>query len=320
MAENLSVVLIKPKEKAPFSHKNVYTGIKEAFCRRKDLQVRCYTIDEIMENKDLKPDWFFGIAANQEIPYYKYLMARSKLAVWLLEDPYEIDLTMRISGDAHVVFTNDQSGVITRYRLGYRNIYCLPLATNRTIFKPKEKDAKHHSDILIVGVAYPYRAKIAKDMAAWCKDRNLKLRVVGWWWDRIKCECLQEYAENKIINEWELSSYYNSTQFAVEINRNMNVHNKWRRRALTPSRGFLSCSCRTFTFTTERPHLNQYFEKEKEIETFTDSEELQEKILFYIENREKTKAIAEAGYRRVMSEHTYDHRVNYVLEVMGNNK
>ncbi len=51
-------------------------------------------------------------------------------------------------------------------------------------------------------------------------------------------------------------------------------------------------------------HLNDYFEVGKEIEGFSDSEDLCEKIDFYLKNEDKRNAIALNGFKKVNNEYT----------------
>ncbi len=64
--------------------------------------------------------------------------------------------------------------------------------------------------------------------------------------------------------------------------------------------------------------LEELFEIGKEIVVYGDDSDLQRLIDYYLANEEERTAIAAAGKRRTLSEHTYTHRASYILQVMSN--
>jgi spore maturation protein CgeB len=65
------------------------------------------------------------------------------------------------------------------------------------------------------------------------------------------------------------------------------------------------------------PHLEEYFEPGKEIGVFHDDDELVRQVDHWQSNPEERAAVAEAGYRRVLAEHTYDHRFQEIFRAAG---
>ncbi|GBD02914.1 Spore protein YkvP [bacterium HR19] len=66
----------------------------------------------------------------------------------------------------------------------------------------------------------------------------------------------------------------------------------------------------SFLITDNLPDISELFLPEKEIETFSDTQECIEKIKFYLEKEEKRKEIARSGQMRTLKEHTYEKRAN----------
>jgi spore maturation protein CgeB len=50
---------------------------------------------------------------------------------------------------------------------------------------------------------------------------------------------------------------------------------------------------------------------------FSSTDELIEQIGFWLEHPEERAAVADAGYRRVRAEHTYDNRFAAIFERIG---
>lgn len=60
--------------------------------------------------------------------------------------------------------------------------------------------------------------------------------------------------------------------------------------------------------------LEELFERGREIVVYRDDRDLLEKIACYLANDEEREAIARAGQRRTLSEHTYAHRMAHLVE------
>ena len=50
---------------------------------------------------------------------------------------------------------------------------------------------------------------------------------------------------------------------------------------------------------------------------YEDTADLAEQVIYWLENDERRAAVAEAGYRRVLSERTYDHRFSEIFARAG---
>jgi spore maturation protein CgeB len=65
------------------------------------------------------------------------------------------------------------------------------------------------------------------------------------------------------------------------------------------------------------PHLEDYFVEGEEIGVFDNEDDLIPQIRYWLEHPEERAAVAEAGYRRVLAEHTYDDRFEEIFRVAG---
>jgi spore maturation protein CgeB len=65
------------------------------------------------------------------------------------------------------------------------------------------------------------------------------------------------------------------------------------------------------------PHLERYFELGAELAVYDDLDGLIEQSHYWLEHDDERIKVAEAGYRRVMAEHTYDHRFDAIFLAMG---
>jgi spore maturation protein CgeB len=72
-----------------------------------------------------------------------------------------------------------------------------------------------------------------------------------------------------------------------------------------------------FLLADRVPHLERYFELGREIAVFSTVDELTGQAHHWLSHPEERAAVAEAGYRRVRAEHTYDHRFAAIFERIG---
>ncbi len=68
--------------------------------------------------------------------------------------------------------------------------------------------------------------------------------------------------------------------------------------------------------TDKKKNLPELFEPEKEVLTYDSAEECVEKLKFILENEDERRAIAEAGQRRTLREHTFANRAERIDEII----
>src|SRR5204862_6455883 len=89
------------------------------------------------------------------------------------------------------------------------------------------------------------------------------------------------------------------------------------RRDQIKGRNFEVPGCGGFLLTQRVPHLEDYFVEGEEIGVFDNEDDLIAQIRHWLEHPGERAAVAEAGYRRVLAEHTYDHRFDEIFRVAG---
>ncbi|MBD3343800.1 MAG: glycosyltransferase [Chitinivibrionales bacterium] len=110
-----------------------------------------------------------------------------------------------------------------------------------------------------------------------------------------------------------LNLVYQQTRVNLDINR-MVIRDGFTQRV------FDSLASNSFIITSRKRVVYEYFETEgdkKELVVFRNSEHLQELIDYYLRHETERAAIAERGMKKVLSRHTYDHRVRVILKEIG---
>jgi len=72
-----------------------------------------------------------------------------------------------------------------------------------------------------------------------------------------------------------------------------------------------------FLLTEAAPRLEEYFLPGREVGVFSDADDLVEQVDRWLADPQGRTAVAEAGYRRALAEHTYDHRFAAIFSAAG---
>jgi spore maturation protein CgeB len=105
-------------------------------------------------------------------------------AIWLVDDPYEIDNTLSYVRYFDHVFTIEKSCIPVYKNAGIKSVHWLPLASNTDRFKEIKVENKYISDICIVGTAFDKRREIIDNLADYLLSK--KTIIIGRWWEKLK--------------------------------------------------------------------------------------------------------------------------------------
>lgn len=152
-------------------------------------------------------------------------------------------------------------------------------------------------------LAYPYIPSIKKYDIGFVGHINSRNRIDAldrifkefpnfWFGQRLFDEAAAIYCQSKIV-------------FNISIEDDINM------------RCFETLATRSFLLTNWVPTLSELFEDGVHLVTYKTLDEAVEKAKYYIANDEEREKIAEAGYREVISKHTFRHRVETVLKHTG---
>ncbi len=82
-------------------------------------------------------------------------------------------------------------------------------------------------------------------------------------------------------------------------------------------RNFEVPGCGGFLLTAPGENLSRYYEPGEEVACFESLPNLAERIRYYLAHEAERAAVAQAGYRRTMLEHTYQHRFREIFTRAG---
>lgn len=84
-------------------------------------------------------------------------------------------------------------------------------------------------------------------------------------------------------------------------------------------RTYETLGTQTFLLTNETYRLSEFFKIGKELQVYTDYNDLSEKIKYYIEHEDERNKIAEAGFINAIENHSYDARCKQLIEIIKEN-
>lgn len=179
----------------------------------------------------------------------------------------------------------------------------IPEAFNPYIHTPpsisKLEAEKKGVDILIAGTLYYERAYILEELM----DYNIEL--YGNYPKWLKSPVLK-YCKNKYLVGKEKAKKFFSSRICLNTVHYSNIDG-------TNCRLFEIAGSGGFQISEYREEIPKYFETDKEIVFYRSVEELKDKIDYYLKHPEERWKIAKAGRKRAMEEHTWEHRIKYLL-------
>lgn len=233
-------------------------------------------------------------------------------AMWFVEDCRRFGTWQQLSKFYDYMFLIQKEPFTTYVEAAGagRAIY-LPLACDPAIHRPmqvtEEEKQRWGSPISFLGAGYHNRQQMFAQLA------NMPFKIWGTEWP-------QSHPFDKLVQEGgrrlepeEYVKIFNSSEI------NLNLHSSMERDGVDPYGDFVNprtfelAATGAFQLADNRTLLPELFEVGKEIATFDDQNDLEQKIAHYLQHPAERRTVVEAARKRVLEEHTYEHRVQSML-------
>lgn len=244
-----------------------------------------------------------------------------RTAIWLTDDPYYTDITLKLVPHYNYVFTLELECVAFYRARGIAETHYLPFAANAAVFRPKIIPIKYRKDVSFIGSGYWNRIAIFDRIAPYLASK--KSYISGIWWKRLR---KYKLLSSKIdLNKWmgaeETASFYNGAKIVINMHRShddsaFNNNSKLVPAASPNPRTFEIAGCGTLQLTDIRSDLIRFYKPNRDIVTYASPEELIQKLDYYLHHEEERRAIALNALKRTMEEHTYPHRLSQMLSIV----
>lgn len=257
----------------------------------------------------------FSLYTDQFDPFViNHLRELTKTFCFFHDDTWRVEYSRYWAQQFDFFSTPDLNGELKYRQLGLSNAIYFPFGLNESVFRPLGISKKY--DVSFVGGWHPYRAWLIKRI----RKAGIHVEVAGYRWPNGEIDqegMVRLFNESRInLNlsnsaTWDVR-YLLSSPHAV-INR---VHSKKNTEQMK-ARIFEVNGCAGFQLSYYVEGLANCYAPDREIVVYADADDLVEKVKFYLDNTSERESIAEAGYKRTLSDHTFTKRFQKVFERMG---
>lgn len=264
------------------------------------------------------PDLVLALAqAPMNLAVLEHLRKKKFLtAMWFVENYRHLTYWQQLAGGYDYWFVIQQASCFEALkRAGARHVSYLPMAADPAVHRPlilttTEQD-EYGADVSFVGAGYANRRTL---LPRWLsKDWSFKLWGNEWEGAEGLSSVLQRGGAR--INTGTCVKVFNATSV------NLNLHS-CAGDGLDPEadfvnpRTFESAACGGFQLVDERSLLPDLF-ADNEMVRFTAVAEIPSLIRTWLVDVSGRRTIAEAARRRVLAQHTYEHRMRELLATIG---
>jgi spore maturation protein CgeB len=252
---------------------------------------------------------------------------------WFADDHWRFDNFSRYWAPCfNWVVTTDAAAVPKYHSIGIRNVILSQWACNHFLYKNLKLQPSY--DVSFIGQAYGNRREVVKSV----ERAGVPVLARGQGWDAGRAtqdEMIQIINRSRInLNMANASVNYGGGW--VRLLDKYALYNPllkriWRRaRSLVPSssarrqpifqikgRNFEVPGCGGFFLTDYVKGLEEFYQPDGDIVCYRSTDELIEKIHYYLSHEEERNRIASNGYKVTMERHTYVHRFNHLFREMG---
>lgn len=277
-----------------------------------------YLSQVVLDHHEEKPFDILVCMAQAPISFraLEELRKRGVITVlWFVEDYLRFTYWREAAQYYDFVFTIQRGECIKAIQAaGAREVHYLPTAADPEIHRPiqlsGEEIRRWGSPLSFVGAGYHNRQQMFAALA------NMPFKIWGTEWPGCRPFDKLVQEEGRRLSPDEYIKIFNATQV------NLNLHSSTERDGVDPYGDFINprvfelAACGAFQLCDERSLLAEVFTPGEEIITFNNLSDLKDKISYYLEHPEARRVIAERARARVLSEHTYAHRMQQMLEII----
>jgi len=232
---------------------------------------------------------------------------------WFADDHWRFENFTRHMAPAFDLAVTTDPDSLPKYRLlANTRVHLSQWACNRYAYGRVTTELKH--DVTFVGQPHGDRRQTVAKLT----DAGLPVECWGFGWPsgQLEHEQMVDVFASSRIN-LSLSNSSEAPGLKARVRRLLHFHPPPPRPPQIKGRNFEVPGCGGFLLTERVPHLEGYFELDREVAVFDTADDLVDKVCYWLEHDDERQQIAEAGYRRVMSEHTYDHRFAAIFAELG---
>jgi spore maturation protein CgeB len=232
---------------------------------------------------------------------------------WFADDHWRFDDFTRHFAPAFDWCVTTDRDSLPRYReIGYEQVILSQWACNRYAYDRTAESLDY--DVTFIGQSYGERPATVARLRA--EGFDVRCWGFGWPEGRIEHDEMVRVFGASRINLNLSSAFLPPERLPMRLLRPFRGKRE-ERRSQIKGRTFEVPGSGGFLLTDRVAHLDDYLTPGEEIGVFTSQDDLVAQVGWWLEHEEERARAAEAGYRRVREEHTYDHRFAEIFDRIG---
>lgn len=225
---------------------------------------------------------------------------------WFCDDHWRFDNYSKFWAPYFTYVSTTATSALPKYeKIGYKNVIKTQWACNHFTYKKLNLPLKY--EVTFVGQPHGRRKKIIEKL----RHAGINVQTWGHGW------------ENGRVSQEEMIRIFNQSKINLNLS---NSSQPWWKNILhgqehqqIKGRNFEIPGCGGFILSGQADNLENYYKIGKEIDVYKNTNNLIEKIKYYLSHDEERERITQAGLKRTINEHTYEIRFNKIFEAMGLN-
>jgi spore maturation protein CgeB len=238
---------------------------------------------------------------------------------WFADDHWRFDNFTKHWAPLFSFVSTTDIEALPKYRaIGYDRALLSQWAANPRIYQ--KKNLPPDCDVSFVGQSYGDRPSVMKRLST----SGIPVTVRGAGWNLRRWHAYARRA--RLLPARRLEAISNETRIDQEgmielfntsrINLNLSTSSQSGANQIK-GRNFEIPACGGFQLTGKAARLGEFFVPDREIVSYDSVDDMIEKIRYYLSHDSERQAIADAGYARVMRDHTYERRFRALFHQMG---
>jgi len=211
---------------------------------------------------------------------------------WTTDDSWKYREVSRFIGTAYHAMTTTYAETLPRYQQdGIHNVLLTQWAANSEALQKPIPATECHYQVSFIGAAYGNRRR----RIAGLRKQGIEVSCFGYNWPAgpVSIEDIPHIMRNSVI----------SLNFTNSRGQNQ-----------IKARTFEVPGAGGFLLTEYAPNLEKFYAIGKEIDVFQGTDQLADKIKYYLAHLEERDSIAQAGFEKTRREHTYEIRMKEVVD------
>lgn len=302
-------------------HDVEYFDFMELHRQHGPVQMTKMLLDKV---RSLKPDLVFVFLFTDQFDHETLKRLRTETSVpsvnWFADDHWRFESFTRHWADCFTYAVTTDAASMKRYRdAGHQHAILSQWGVNHHRYVKRGTPLKF--DVSFVGQSYGDRRSVIEAV----RERGFDVTVRGTHWDirlyhRIlrKARLMSTAAFDAVVNRTRIDQEEMIEMFcSSRINLNMTASSRAGQRNQIKGRTFEIPGCGGFQLSEYADRISEFFVPDKEIVCYATTDEMIDKIAYYLEHDTERSVIAEAGYQRAMRDHTYEQRFHELFRQMG---